>query len=255
MTHRRWPWRGALLAIAAAACVDVSSPKGRVVSISSLLLPSPGVVRGDVMRDSTGAPASMRIIAYDASNNPVTGLDAEFFVLDRGAHVDTNGRLVGDSLATVRVVGTIGGLQTPTTSVFVTVAPVKIAATGTIDTLRYRVDGDTAQNLSSALGVLVTGAGDTAVAGVVVQYKVTRAPASKPGSPPTVYISDASARPMFSDTTDTGGRANRRRAAVRVTALGAALDSIVVEASATYKGAPLQGSPVRLVIRARLGGV
>jgi hypothetical protein len=249
--QRRWPWRVAAAALAAAACVDVSSPKGGVVSISTLLLPSPGVVRGDVMRDSTGAPALLRIVAYDATNQPVSGLQAEFFVLDAGAHIDTNGRLVGDSLSTVRVVGAIGGLQTPPTSVVVTVAPVKIAATGTIDTLRVRVDADTTQNLSSGLGVIVTGAGDTAVAGVVVRYAVIRAPASRPGAPPTVYIADGSGRPMSSDTTDAGGRANRRRAAVRVNALNAVLDSIVVEASASYKGTSLQGSPVRLVIPAR----
>jgi hypothetical protein len=250
---RRRLWYGAAVAFAAVACVDVSSPKG-VVSISALLPPSPGVVRGDVMRDSSGAPAAMRIIAYDASNKPVGGLSPEFFVLDRGAHVDAAGVLVGDSLTTVRVVGTIGGLQTAPVSIVVSVAPVKVAAVGRIDTMRVRVSADTTQNVSPALGVAVTGAGDTAVAGVVVQYAVTRMPASLPGNPPTVYISDPAGRPMSRDTTEASGRASRRRAAMRITALGGPLDSIVVEASASYKGAPLQGSPVRLVIPVKLGG-
>ena len=246
-------WFGAAAALAA-GCVDVSSPAGSVVSISALQVPSPSVVRGDVMRDSTGAPAPLRITAYDGTNQPITGLRPEFFLLDRGAHLHSSGVLVGDSLSTVRVVGSVGGLQTAPTPVFVTVAPLKVAAAGKIDTMRVRASGDTAQNLSPALSVIVTGAGDTAAVGFIVRYVVTRAPASLPGAPPTVYIADQTGRPMSSDTTDTGGRATRRRAALRINALGAPLDSIVVEASVTYKGAPLLGSPVRLVIPAKLGG-
>jgi hypothetical protein len=206
------------------------------------------------MRDSLGSPSPIRIVAYDASNQPVSGLSPEFFLLDRGAHVDATGLLVGDSLTTVRVVGTIGGLQTPPTSVVVSVAPVSLAAGAKIDTMRVRAGADTTQNVSAPLVVAVTGAGDTAVAGVVVRFAVVRAPASQPGSPPTVYISDQQGRPMSTDTTDVSGRANHRRAALRITAVSpsATLDSIVVEASASYKGVPLKGSPVRLVIPAKL---
>lgn len=250
--HRRLLWCGAAIVLAATACVDTSSPKGGVASISALLLPSPSVVKGDVMRDSTGAPAPLRVTAYDGVNQPVTGLNPEFFLLDRGAHLAPIDLLVGDSLSTVRVVGAVGGLQTVPTPVFVTVAPLNVAASGKIDTMRVRADGDTSQNLSGPLSVALTGAGDTAVVGFIVRYRVASAPASKPGAPPTVYIADQSGRPMSNDTTDGSGKALRRRAALRISSLGATLDSIVIEASVSYKGSLVTGSPVRLLIPMKL---
>ena len=250
--HRRLLLCGGAIVLAATACVDTSSPEGGVASISALLLPSPSVVKGDVMRDSTGAPAALRVTAFDGRNQPVTGLQSEFFILDRGAHFQPVNILVGDSLSTVRVVGAVGGLQTVPTPVFVTVAPIKVASSGKIDTMRVRASGDTSQNLSAPLSVTLTGAADTAVVGFVVRYRVAHGPASQPNAPPTVYIADQSGRPMSSDTTDATGKATRRRAAFRIGSFGGTLDSIVVEASVSYKGAPVTGSPVRLVIPAKL---
>jgi hypothetical protein len=86
----------------------------------------------------------------------------------------------------------------------------------------------------------------------VVRYRVAYAPASLPNAPPTVYIADQSGRPMSNDTTDVTGKAARRRAAFRISSLGATLDSVVVEASVSYKGAPVTGSPVRLVFPVKL---
>lgn len=250
--HRCWVLCGAAIVVAAVACVDTSSPTGGVASISTLLLPSPSVVKGDTMRDSTGTVAPLRLTAYDGQNQPVSGLQPEFFLIDRGAHLGPQDILIGDSLSTVRVVGAVGGLQTVPTPVVVTVAPRKVAASGKIDTMRVRASGDTTQNLSGPLSVAVTGAGDTAVVGFIVRYRVTHAPAARAGTPPTVYIADQSGRPMPNDTTDATGNATKRRAALRISSLGAGLDSIVVEASVSYKGLLVTGSPVRLVIPAKL---
>ena len=84
-----------------------------------------------------------------------------------------------------------------------------------------------------------------------MRYRVIFPTASQPGNPPPVYIGDQSSRPMSADTTDIGGHATKRRAVVRVQSLSA-LDSVVVEGAVQYKGAPLKGSPVRLVIPAKL---
>ena len=251
MIRRCWPWLAAATALAVAACVDVSSPKG-VASISALLLPSPSVVIGDVMRDSTGAPAPLRVVAFDGQGQPVAGLTPEFFVLDRGAHVDATGMFFGDSLTTVHVVGTVGGLQTGPATVPVTVAPDSVAKFGSVDTLRAHITGDTTQNVSNPLGVTVTGAGNVGAAGFLVRYRVVYAPPPSAGKDSTVYIGDLSSRPTSVDTTDAAGHAVRRRVVVRVNALGAVLDSVVVTASVQYKGAPLRGSPVRFVIPAKL---
>ena len=72
-------------AVVAMACIDMSAPKGRPASISSLLLPSPSVVVGDSMRDSAGKVAPLRIIAYDANNAPIPSLEVLFFVTDSAA--------------------------------------------------------------------------------------------------------------------------------------------------------------------------
>ncbi|HEU4787096.1 MAG TPA: hypothetical protein VFS57_06800, partial [Gemmatimonadaceae bacterium] len=58
------------LATLAAACLDMSAPKG-AASISLLQLPSGYVVRGDVMRDSGGAAAKLVVLAYDGDGKVI----------------------------------------------------------------------------------------------------------------------------------------------------------------------------------------
>src|SRR5262249_40919727 len=64
---------GAAVVLAIAACIDMSAPNNGVASISTLLLPSPSVVIGDVMRDSTGVPAPLAVTPFDQAGKALTG--------------------------------------------------------------------------------------------------------------------------------------------------------------------------------------
>jgi hypothetical protein len=247
--RRSWPWLSAAAALAIAACIDMSAPKSGVGSVSPLLLPSPGVVVGDVMRDSAGNPAPLSITVFDSHQQPISGFTPEFFVLDSSAHVTSAGMLFGDHVGTSLVFGSVAGIQTLPASVPVTLAPTTLKKVSTRDSLIVNLGGDTAQNLSSPLDAMVTGVGNVGVQAVVVRYRIVYSPSALPGQPPTAYIGDDGGRPSPTDTTVSGGNVSRR-AVLRIRALGAPLpDSIVAEASASYKGAALVGSPVRFVVR------
>lgn len=96
----------AVLAAAAwwvVSCRDVPAPEGGVFAISALLLPSPGLVAGDTLRDSTGLASPLRVVAFDVAGDTVQNAVTMFVVLDTGAHL-SGALLVGDSVGrTVRV--------------------------------------------------------------------------------------------------------------------------------------------------------
>jgi hypothetical protein len=242
------------LATLAAACLDMSAPKGPA-SISLLQLPSGYVVRGDVMRDSAGAAAKLAVLAYDGDGKPIEDAGAQFFITDSNpaAHFDASGVLVGDRLGSVRVIGQIGNLQTPSTSIPITLAPVSIAPVPIKDTLRAPLGSDSVGSVGSKLlSAIVHAVGDTAVPGVSVHFAITRTLASS-AQGPAVYIGNAG-KPSTDTTTDASGNASRtlyvltRRLADPTLVCGQKADTVIVEASATYKGAPLAGSPARIIV-------
>jgi hypothetical protein len=241
------------------ACVDMSAPKG-AASISLVLLPSPFVVRGDTMRDSAGAVAPVKVNAYDVNGVPIPGIPSELFVLDTfpRAHFTASHLLIGDVLGNVTVVGQSSGVQTLTVNVPVTVRPTTLllGPTPIPDTLFAPLGPDSATSVKGRpLATIVRGAGDTTVQGVIVHYRITRTLASSSSTTPAVYISDATGKPMNADTTDSQGSANHRQVTVLTRLLtdqalisGQKADSVVVEATASYKGAPLVGSPLTIVV-------
>lgn len=243
------------LATVVVACVDLSAPNP--ASISVMQLPSAFVVRGDVMRDSAGAPAKLSVLAFDANGSVMPDVQAEFFITDSGpaAHLSPGGVLVGDRLGSIHVIGQVGNLQTPSTLIPVTVAPTTIKQSTRTDTIKAPLGKDSSTSTkSTAIPVVVTGAGDTTVQGVLVHLKMTRTLQSSSSSQPAVYIGDAAGRPIASDTTDPSGKTNKsfvivltRNLADQALLSGQKVDSVIVEASASYKGAPLMGSPLQLV--------
>lgn len=239
------------------ACIDLSAPKGPA-SISLIQLPAAFVVRGDVMRDSAGTPAPPVVNQFSAAGQVIGGQAPQFFILDTApaAHFDpATGVLVGDHLGTVTFVGQVGTLQTPTVAVPVTVQPTVIdQGTGAKDTITVPISADTTLVGSSPIPVLVTGAGDTAVKGVVVHYAITRTLASNDPLRPAVYITNQNGKLTTTDTTNATGSASNDRLNVRGrlladvgVATGQKVDSVIVQASASYKGTPLAGAPVTFV--------
>ena len=246
-------------AAAAVACIDMSAPKG-AASISQLQLPSPSVVRGDTMRDSAGNVAPVTVTSYDAGGVPIPEIPFALFVLDTmlRAHFTLTHLLVGDKLGNVTVVGQASGVQTLTVNVPVTVRPTTLSVgTPKPDTIAAPLGSDSASSVGHAtLATIVRGAGDTTVQGIVVHYRITKTLGSSSTTTPSVYIADMSSppKPMNADTTDAGGSANKRQVVVLTRLLtdqalisGQKVDSVVVEARASYKGAPLTGSPLTMV--------
>jgi hypothetical protein len=262
VTHRI----GKLLVLAAAlvgvACIDMSAPNGPA-SISVLQLPSPSVVVGDVMRDSNGAPAPLAVTAYDANDAPLSGLSAQFFVTDtlHIAHIDAENRVFGDKIGTTRILGQIGSLQTSAVTVPVTYAPDHIAIAGRADSLNAPLGADSATSVGTlSLPVSVKSAQDSAAQGFIVKYAIVHAPATVAGAKsPAVYLTSESGTLASADTSDGSGQASPRlvvnslflaaRDTLYATAQTGKKDSVIVEASAKYKGVPLSGSPVRFVVK------
>jgi hypothetical protein len=241
----------------AVACIDMSAPKG-AASISLLQLPSPSVVKGDTMRDSLGKVAPVTVTSYNVQGEPLPDIPFETFVLDtlQRAHFTLTHLLIGDRLGNVTVVGQASGVQTLTVNVPVTVRPTTLLLgpkSQTDDTLRAPLGSDSASSIGSKpLSTLVKGAGDTTVQGIIVRYRITRTLPSSSSTIPSVVITDASLKPMSADTTNEQGVANKRQVTVFTRLLTGPvlqqLDSVVVEATASYKGALLTGAPLRIVI-------
>jgi hypothetical protein len=251
--RRRATIVGLFGAALATACLDMSAPKGPA-SISVLQLPSPSVVVGDVMRDSNGAPAMLSIIAYDADGNPISGITPQFVITDsiKFAHFDANGLLTGDSVGAVHVLGQIGNLQTPVATVPVTVAPTSIQAVPAVDTFRVPFTNDTTP-ATTPIGAVISGANGTFAQGFVVHFALTYAPATKVGKSPAVSLRDGDTLSTVA-VTDVSGHASRSLAVIvpfladAAFAAGQKTDSAVIEMTASYKGSPIPGSPIRVVV-------
>ncbi|MEO7085196.1 MAG: hypothetical protein ABI442_07215 [Gemmatimonadaceae bacterium] len=238
------------------ACIDMSAPKGPA-SISALQLPSPSVVIGDTMRDSTGAVAPLRVVAYDANGKLLGDIAADFFITDTGTVARIGGKnLVGLKLGTVHVIGQIGTLQTPSVSIPVTVAPTALAEIApTTDTLVVPITGDSATSMATAtLVATLHGANDSTAQGFVVKYTIVSAPLTKSGSAsPAVYIADDAGHVATADTSNASGVSRRLIVnavflADNALAAGTKTDSAVVTLTAMYRGAVVPGSPVRFAI-------
>jgi hypothetical protein len=220
------------------SCRDIPAPEGGVAAVGPLRFPSPGVVAGDTMRDSTGVAAPLTLVAYGTDGEPLTAPPAAtFIVIDTTAHMGGSGNLflVGDHIGTVRVVGEVGALQTRQAQAKVTLRPDTLTAS---DSLLHHVtyslsSGDSVVS-SPPLKVDVkqVGATSTGVEAVIVRYSIDRAPL---GTPPTLLLMNGSVV-SERDTTETSGGASRV-ARLRLKALSTfAADTAFVTATSSYRG-------------------
>jgi len=232
----------------ALACTDISGSSTAVLSLQFDSLPSPSVVVDDTLRDTTGAVVLPVVHAFNYKGNEIATAKIYFQSPDSGVTVDSaTGLIVADSLrsAPARIIATAGNLQA-IQRISVTLRPDSIAASDGIDTLNYSVL-DTTKNLSSVVSVKLShgvSPNDSAVANYLVSFAIVAQ--SNPNL--SELVNDAG-RPSIVDTTDAGGIAGRK---IRVHPVnlgsGTTVDSVVVQATAKYRGQPVTGSPVRLVI-------
>ncbi|HET9455005.1 MAG TPA: hypothetical protein VFO66_12035 [Gemmatimonadaceae bacterium] len=228
-----------------AACRDIPTPPGGVQAISRVLLPSPGLVVGDTMRDSLGVVAPLRVVAFDANGDTIAAPGVTFTLLDTTATLVNGDILIGRSTGVARLIATVAGLQTRLDTARVTLLPDTIVRA---DSVRHRrivsgdrlLAGDTSFSSGDLTVIVQSRAGDgaTGVDAVVVHYTITRAPASGPGgSGPTVVFIGGGAT-TARDTTASGGRA-AKSIRLRIPGQPQLPDSAQVAATASYRGQTL----------------
>lgn len=243
----------AFIAATAIACGDVSGGSSSVLSIQFDSLGAPGVVLGDSLRDTTGALIHPVVHAYNFSGDEILPSPAWFQSPDSGISVDSaTGVVVGDSLRTAaRIIATVGGLQA-IQKVDVTLRPDLIVAVDGFDSLSYSLL-DSTKNFSPTLTVKLShgvAPNDSAVRSYIVSFSIV----SESDPDLAVLVNDGRIRSVV-DTTDSNGTAGR---ALHInpdlirTADG--VDSVIVNASARYRGALVNGSPVRLVLKVKQAG-
>lgn len=240
----------ALLSVAAVlACTDVSGSSTSVLSIQFDSLAAPSVVVGDTLRDTTGAVILPVVRAFNFKGEAITPVPVWFQSPDSGVVVDSaTGIIVGDSLRSTpaRIFATVGTLQA-VQRVDVTLRPDLLAAENGEDSLSYSVL-DTTLNVSPRLTVKLThgiAPNDSVVKSYIVSFAIVEQ--SNPGL--GELVNDAG-KPSVVDTTDTNGVAGR---AIRLHPLflTSEVDSIIVNATAKYRGSQVSGSPVRLVLKVK----
>lgn len=241
----------ALCWIAALACGDVSGSSTSVLSIQFDSLAAPSVVVGDTLRDTTGVVIVPVVHAFNFQGNEILPAPVRFVSPDSGVFVDSlTGVVVADSLRSTpaRIVATVGRLQA-IQRVDVTLRPDSLAAVNGFDSLSYSLL-DSTLNVSPLLTAKLTHGvvpNDSAVKSYIVSFAIVSQSNPQLGQ----LVNDAQ-KPSHVDTTDAGGIAGR---AIRLHPLflssATAVDSIIVNATAKYRGVQVKGSPVRLVLKVK----
>jgi hypothetical protein len=235
------------LLLAVAGCAREVFGPDAPISVALDSLPFPAVVVGDSLRDSSGSVAPVQAGAFNFRGELVQSADFRYLVLDRGARIDSiSGIVVGDSVRAtpVRIVARLNGLQTNPVQLAVVPRPDSLAALVTADTLRYSLT-DSTVNISNELSVRVLHESNppTPVASWLVHFRI-----ATPSDTLLAFV--VNGVPSRVDTTATDGAAGRR-VRIRVQRLTMTSDSVVLFASATYRGAHLRGSPRRMVVHLR----
>jgi hypothetical protein len=233
---------------ALAGCAQETVGPETAVAVALESLPFPAVVAGDSLRDTTGAAVPVRGTAFNYRGEELPDVPLSYLILDRGATIDPETGIVrGDSVrdTPVRVVAFLDGLQTQAQQLFVVPAPDSLRVTAGEDTLEYSLI-DTTLNFSSQLTVRLLGGGAAIpVRGWLVSYEISYA-----ADPELAVIVGDGSRESTIDTTGADGTASRR-VYLRPEELATTADSVVLLATARYRGAHVDGSPARLVVHLR----
>ena len=240
---------------AAVSCAELGTGVGNVSYIAFDGIPWPALLAGDTLRDSLGAASPLRAHAYDAAGREITDAPFRFFTLDTGVVVDSNGTMRATTRrdGTVRVVASLGGLQSDDRLLRVTRRPDSTFASGaTALALEYAIP-DVSTNVGPEMRVSLVSR-DTArvspgVGGWRVRWRTVHA-----GD--TLAVTDTSwvalqttggARSAVDTTAADGSSVRKLR--VFSTRIPAPIDSFIVLADIRLYGARVPGSPVRFIVR------
>lgn len=257
------------LIVAAWSCTKLPSDPGTPFSIAFRRAPSPSVVLGDVMRDSTGQPARLQAFAFNLRGDTIRDFPVTYFLVAK----DSQPGKLEDGLITafsdtayiddtLRVVAVAGGVQSTPLRIVVTLKPDALVLVGT-DTVRFFLPAADTLPLSASMSVRLRHtpiapepAQDTVVPAYEVRYRVV---GSSSGIADSSYVTIADGSRRFApiDTTDANGGASRQLRVRRtkypypydtIAPGTSAVDTVYVDATASYMGTAVAGSPVRFKV-------
>jgi hypothetical protein len=259
-----------LLGVAAAtalavACAEVGTAPDVPAAIELPPFPSPSVVVGDTLRNEAGIATPIRATVRNSAGDIIaeatpTYIYADFardgaFLVDSttgiivAAKAVPEGRIAARIGSSLQVLRTLIGTVKPDTAI-AGAAPAALIVT-LPDTGRARAQSNTTPELPVRVRNRA-GTTPVEVQGWLVRFQVIRPANLTNDTTAAVYLVDEQFRASTLDTTGANGQAARRvrvRAAQFPVAQGAArvTDTVVVQATLTYKGRPVPGSPIRLV--------
>lgn len=247
-------WSGVVVAatIVVAACLDYSTDPDEVVAIAFDPLPWPSVVAGDTLRDASGAAAKLVAHLFNGDGEEITG-PVEFFTQKPTIEVVSGDFLVATAGASgnAGVFASAIGVQSVAQQVEIVDAPDLITADGSVTPLEWVVPDDPARNTSQPLSVRVLSNKPSSVRSWIVRFQLEVGGRVIPESDTTqAFLIAENQRPSYVDTTDVSGRASRNMR-LKIAPGLVPPDSAIITVSASFKGAPLRGSPVRLVLPVR----
>lgn len=249
--------RGARLGVPAAvvlaaltACLDLGTDPDVPFVIGFDSIPYPSLLAGDTMRDSLGLVKPIKVSAYNSAGDLITGVGTTWFVLDTGAAVDVDGILTTTRRdGSVRIVGSVGGLQSPTRIVRIARRPDTLTtAQDSLIEFDYQLP-DVASNATPTLTVQLrttdtVGGLSPGVQGWIVRWRAVHAGDTLAATDTTLAtLLTGSGLRTLQDTTPSDGSSSRR---LRIWAntLPSGVDSFFVVAEARRHGVPVPGSPI-----------
>ena len=250
-------------AAGAAACTEVGTDPSVVTAIEFDSLVVGAVAIGDTLRDTTGAPLQLRARAFNADGNEIEDAPIVYFTSDALAVSAVEERLLvaADSFHTIEGVG---GVRTPVTSVRVfaraselqfpgrTLAIVpradSIVPLDTVVTFSYSpfADSTTAPLRVRVLRDTTTTTGVVTSGGYPVRFHLESTTGAPLDTAIAVLVDDANRR--GGSALAGGDGTASRRVRVHPVRLGGGTDTVVVVAEVTYRGAPVRGSPARILV-------
>jgi hypothetical protein len=237
-------------------CIDLSTDPDEIVAIELVAPAWPSIVAGDSLRDASGMAVPLAARLFGGDGDEVVGAPVDFLPGDNRLSVLPGNFLVATSGATgtVELRASAPGVQSPTQPIEIVERPDSLATDDAPTPLDWVIPDDPLVNVSVPLGAQVLSITEPDTTGVpawIVTFELeSRDTLVAPGDTTGVYLVNESGRASYADTTDGTGRASRR-VRVRIAPGFTPPDSVIVRVRASYRGVPLPGSPVRLVLPLR----
>ncbi|HET7457780.1 MAG TPA: hypothetical protein VFJ74_09000 [Gemmatimonadaceae bacterium] len=240
--------------LVAAACSDVITDPSTPVAIAFDSLAAPSIVVGDTLRDPiTGAVAPLTAQAFNSRGDTISNAPFTFFPRDTGGALQVVG---GNLLYAAKlqatnpgVVASLNGLQL-TRTIAIVLRPDALHRTNdSVPTIGLVGTDDVGNVSKDSLRVRVvhdTSTADSTVRSWLVFFSVVD---SAPAIADSVRLINGQGNRSTVDTTDAAGLASRQvRVYAKAGTLVGTTDSVIVQASAKYRGAELRGSPVTFAV-------